>query len=142
MNSSSESDPTYVLGRSEGETSRLQRQAELLKHPTRRLFEDAGITTSGRSVAVGVGAQLEHEATDDRDHGGHDLTRLRIGYRSCRLTGRGRSGQAAAGAASGTASPNLGKYRCGPAQSRLIPSVNAQAASVVLALVRQIDLGL
>jgi hypothetical protein len=31
MNASSAGDPTYVLGRSDGETSRLQAQAELLE---------------------------------------------------------------------------------------------------------------
>jgi ubiquinone/menaquinone biosynthesis C-methylase UbiE len=56
MNPSSEDDPTYVLGRSEDETSRLQRQAELLEQPTRRLFEDAGITTGMKVLDLGSGA--------------------------------------------------------------------------------------
>jgi SAM-dependent methyltransferase len=56
MNASSAGDPNYLPGRSEGETSRLQRQAELFEQPTRRLFEDAGITTGMKVLDLGSGA--------------------------------------------------------------------------------------
>jgi SAM-dependent methyltransferase len=56
MNTSSTGDPTYVPGRSAGETTRLQRQAELFEPPTRRLFEDAGITTGMKVLDLGSGA--------------------------------------------------------------------------------------
>src|SRR5215471_19276952 len=56
MNTTSAGDPTYLPGRSEGETSRLQAQAELFEQPTRRLFEDAGITTGMKVLDLGSGA--------------------------------------------------------------------------------------
>lgn len=39
MNAKNASDPTYVVGRSERETERLQRQGQLFEPFTRRLFE-------------------------------------------------------------------------------------------------------
>jgi ubiquinone/menaquinone biosynthesis C-methylase UbiE len=49
-------DPTYVLGRAEDETSRLERQARFGEQSTRRLFEDAGITTGMKVLDLGSGA--------------------------------------------------------------------------------------
>jgi SAM-dependent methyltransferase len=48
--------PVYVMGRSEAETARLQRQSLLYNPGTRRLFEDAGITAGMRVLDVGSGA--------------------------------------------------------------------------------------
>jgi hypothetical protein len=45
MSGNNNRDPVYVLGRSQRETERLQRQGQLLEPFTRRLFETAGITT-------------------------------------------------------------------------------------------------
>jgi SAM-dependent methyltransferase len=56
MNVRDAGDPTYVAGRSEGEARRLVRQAELFEQPTRRLFEDAGITTGMKVLDLGSGA--------------------------------------------------------------------------------------
>src|SRR5262245_48520993 len=56
MNASRAGDPTYVAGRSQSETRRLERQAELFEQPTRRLFEDAGITTGMKVLDLGSGA--------------------------------------------------------------------------------------
>ncbi len=49
-------DPTYVLGRSDEETRRLEQQAELFKPPTRLVFEEAGITTGMKVLDVGSGS--------------------------------------------------------------------------------------
>ena len=49
-------DPDYVMGRSEHETRRLQRQAQLYSPLTRRLLVDAGIGQGMRVLDVGSGA--------------------------------------------------------------------------------------
>jgi SAM-dependent methyltransferase len=49
-------DPTYVWGRSDEEMTRLRRQAKFAEHATRRLFEDAGITTGMKVPDLGSGA--------------------------------------------------------------------------------------
>lgn len=49
-------DPAYVVGRSEGEARRLERQAELFELPTRRLFEAAGISSGMKVLDLGSGA--------------------------------------------------------------------------------------
>jgi ubiquinone/menaquinone biosynthesis C-methylase UbiE len=56
MKSESQSDPTYVLGRSSDETQRLIQQSDLLQRPTRHLFEDAGISPGMRVLDIGSGA--------------------------------------------------------------------------------------
>jgi ubiquinone/menaquinone biosynthesis C-methylase UbiE len=48
-------DPTYVLGRSDGEARRLEAQDAFFKQPTQRLFEDAGITTGMKVLDLGSG---------------------------------------------------------------------------------------
>jgi ubiquinone/menaquinone biosynthesis C-methylase UbiE len=48
-------DPTYVLGRSDIETTRLAQQAELLEPSMRRLFKEAGITTGMTVLDLGSG---------------------------------------------------------------------------------------
>jgi cyclopropane fatty-acyl-phospholipid synthase-like methyltransferase len=48
-------DPTYVLGRSEVETTRLAQQAELFEPSMRRLFTEAGITTGMTVLDLGSG---------------------------------------------------------------------------------------
>jgi len=47
---------TYALGHAPREIQPLQVQSQLLKAFTRRLFEDAGITTGMRVLDVGCGA--------------------------------------------------------------------------------------
>jgi ubiquinone/menaquinone biosynthesis C-methylase UbiE len=56
MSGNNNLDPMYVLGRSQRETERLQRQGQLLEPFTRLLFEAAGITTGMRVLDVGCGA--------------------------------------------------------------------------------------
>jgi ubiquinone/menaquinone biosynthesis C-methylase UbiE len=56
MNAKNASDPAYVVGRSERETERLQRQGQLFEPFTRRLFEAAGVTTGMKVLDVGSGA--------------------------------------------------------------------------------------
>src|SRR5207248_1957221 len=46
----------YALGRSPQEYARLARQAEIFRPMTRRLFEEAGITTGMRVLDLGSGA--------------------------------------------------------------------------------------
>jgi SAM-dependent methyltransferase len=55
MNQEDERGPTYVMGRSEGETRSLVERAEFFKRPTRLLFEDAGITTGMKVLDIGSG---------------------------------------------------------------------------------------
>ena len=52
----SQDDPTYLVGRSEEETQRLQRQAQLYGPLTRRLCVDAGVGQGMRVLDVGSGA--------------------------------------------------------------------------------------
>src|SRR5947209_17999430 len=56
MSGSNDLDPVYVLGRSQRETERLQRQGQLREPFTRRLFETAGLTMGMRVLDVGCGA--------------------------------------------------------------------------------------
>ena len=49
-------DPTYVVGRSDAETRRLVRQAQLYAPLTRRLLVDAGVGQGMRVLDVGSGA--------------------------------------------------------------------------------------
>src|SRR5207237_7979256 len=56
MSGNNNLDPMYVLGRSQRETERLQRQGQRLEPFTRRRFETAGITTGMRVLDVGCGA--------------------------------------------------------------------------------------
>lgn len=56
MSVTNSSDPIYVLGRSQRETERLQRQGQLFEPYTRRLMENAGITTGMKVLDVGCGA--------------------------------------------------------------------------------------
>ena len=49
-------DPTYVVGRSDAETQRLQRQGQLYGPLTRRLLVDAGVGQGMRVLDVGSGA--------------------------------------------------------------------------------------
>src|SRR5690348_13961206 len=56
MNQTGAGDPTYVLGRSEEETSRLEQQAELFKSSTRLVFKEAGITTGMKVLDLGSGS--------------------------------------------------------------------------------------
>ncbi len=46
----------YALNRAPAETRRLQSQAQILNPSTRRMFEQAGITTGMRVLDVGSGA--------------------------------------------------------------------------------------
>ena len=55
MSRASERDPTYVMGRSEHEERGLQERAKLFNPPTRRLFQDAGITTGMKVLDIGCG---------------------------------------------------------------------------------------
>jgi hypothetical protein len=48
-------DPPYVVGRSEEEARRIDLQAAFLERPTRRLFEEAGITAGMTVLDVGSG---------------------------------------------------------------------------------------
>jgi ubiquinone/menaquinone biosynthesis C-methylase UbiE len=48
--------PTYVLGHSNEELTRLSRQANFIDPPTRRFFEEAGIVPGMRVLDVGSGA--------------------------------------------------------------------------------------
>jgi SAM-dependent methyltransferase len=48
-------EPDYVVGRSEDEARRVERQAELFKPSTRRLFGEAGITVGMKVLDVGSG---------------------------------------------------------------------------------------
>ena len=52
----SQYDPVYVMGHSDTETARLQRQAQLYGPATRRLFIEAGIGSGMRVLDVGSGA--------------------------------------------------------------------------------------
>jgi precorrin-6B methylase 2 len=54
--SATQTDPIYVLGRSEVETARLQRQAQLYGPLTRRLLVAAGVGQGMRVLDVGTGA--------------------------------------------------------------------------------------
>jgi tRNA A58 N-methylase Trm61 len=56
MTSANRSDVTYVLGRSEEETRRLERQSQFLYPFTRRFFEEAGVTAGMNVLDVGSGA--------------------------------------------------------------------------------------
>ena len=56
MNREDERDPIYVLGRSEDEARGLEQRAEFENPPTRRLFEDAGITTGMKVLDIGSGS--------------------------------------------------------------------------------------
>src|SRR4030095_8815475 len=49
-------DPLYLMGRSDQETARLHRQAQLYGPLTRRLFIEAGIGSGMRVLDVGSGA--------------------------------------------------------------------------------------
>jgi ubiquinone/menaquinone biosynthesis C-methylase UbiE len=49
-------DPRYLMGRSDHETARLQRQAQLYGPLTRRLFIEAGVGAGMRVLDVGSGA--------------------------------------------------------------------------------------
>jgi ubiquinone/menaquinone biosynthesis C-methylase UbiE len=51
-----EHDPLYVVGRSDHETARLQRQAQLYGPLTRRVFIEAGVSSGMRVLDVGSGA--------------------------------------------------------------------------------------
>ncbi len=51
-----ESDPAYIMGRSEAETQRLEHRAAFFDPSTRHLFEDAGITRGMKVLDVGSGA--------------------------------------------------------------------------------------
>ncbi len=53
---SPQDDPAYVVGRSDAETQRLQRQAQLYGPLTRRLLVDAGVGQGMRVLDVGSGA--------------------------------------------------------------------------------------
>ena len=55
MSHASERDPTYVMGRSENEARSLQERAKFFDPPTRRLFQDAGITTGMKVLDIGCG---------------------------------------------------------------------------------------
>ena len=50
------SDPVYVVGRTDRETERLQRQGQLMEPSTRRVLEAAGITKGMKVLDVGCGA--------------------------------------------------------------------------------------
>ncbi|MGH3088043.1 MAG: class I SAM-dependent methyltransferase [Rubrobacteraceae bacterium] len=56
MSERNRTDPAYVMGRSAEETIRLQKQSLLYDPSTRRLFEEAGITTGMKVLDVGSGA--------------------------------------------------------------------------------------
>ena len=56
MSKRNQTDPEYVMGRSAQETARLQKQSLLYNPSTRRLFEEAGITTGMKILDVGSGA--------------------------------------------------------------------------------------
>ena len=56
MHKHTTSTDTYLMGRTPEEMQRLQRQAQLLGLPLRRLFEQAGITPGMRVLDVGSGA--------------------------------------------------------------------------------------
>ena len=56
MSERNRTDPEYVMGRSAEETARLQKQSLLYNPSTRRLFEEAGITTGMKILDVGSGA--------------------------------------------------------------------------------------
>ena len=55
MSGARERDPSYVLGRSENETRSLQERATFFHAPTRRLFEDTGITAGMKVLDLGCG---------------------------------------------------------------------------------------
>ena len=56
MDSKSESSRHYVLGYSDEEMRRLQKQAALWHSATRRFLEDVGITAGMKVLDVGAGA--------------------------------------------------------------------------------------
>jgi ubiquinone/menaquinone biosynthesis C-methylase UbiE len=56
MNEKNTSIDTYPMGRTSGETRRLRAQAQILNPLTRRLFEQAGITTGMNVLDLGSGA--------------------------------------------------------------------------------------
>src|SRR5438094_10063114 len=56
MQTNHTADATYVLGRTAGETRRLQHQAQLYGPSTRRLFVEAGMTNGMKVLDVGSGA--------------------------------------------------------------------------------------
>jgi len=56
MSKTPSSEPVYVLGRSHGETARLQAQALLLEPLTESLFRDAGIRSGMKVLDLGAGA--------------------------------------------------------------------------------------
>ncbi|MCA1731923.1 MAG: hypothetical protein LC751_21770, partial [Actinobacteria bacterium] len=56
MSERNQTDPAYVMGRSEEETARLQKQSLLYNPSTRLLFEEAGITAGMKVLDVGSGA--------------------------------------------------------------------------------------
>ena len=56
MSQSKTTDATYVMGHPKGEEQRLQRLGQLLYPSTRRLFEQAGITSGMKVLDVGSGA--------------------------------------------------------------------------------------
>jgi SAM-dependent methyltransferase len=51
-----QTDPAYVMGRSEEETRRLEQRAAFFYPLTRHLFEDAGITAGMKVLDIGSGA--------------------------------------------------------------------------------------
>ena len=56
MNGQNQSANDYVLGRSDEEMHRLQKQAELWHHATSRFLDDAGIEAGMKVLDVGTGA--------------------------------------------------------------------------------------
>src|SRR6266516_2870131 len=56
MSEDSKADPTYVMGRSQAETQRLQKQGDLFKPATRCLLQRAGIVSGMKILDVGSGA--------------------------------------------------------------------------------------
>jgi ubiquinone/menaquinone biosynthesis C-methylase UbiE len=56
MNAKGQSSRDYVLGRSDAEMHRLQKQAELWHHATSRFLEDVGIKAGMKVLDVGTGA--------------------------------------------------------------------------------------
>jgi cyclopropane fatty-acyl-phospholipid synthase-like methyltransferase len=56
LNHTDAGDPTYVLGRSDDETKRLEPHAALFKQFTRLAFEEAGITTGMKVLDLGTGS--------------------------------------------------------------------------------------